>query len=150
MVHRRTLRGLIWASLGLQLGGLVYDIFWHALHSGFEATTRAEMLEHLGTVHVPIYLGVLCVVLTTAMALFRQVSLGDHGAALPIAFVGALISAAGETWHAYKHLQLATHGGPLAAAVSFFGFLLVVSALWLSRSADRGHLAGDIDERRAA
>ena len=47
MVHRRTLRGLIWASLGLQLGGLVYDIFWHALHAGFEATTRVEMLEHL-------------------------------------------------------------------------------------------------------
>jgi hypothetical protein len=112
MVHRRTLRGLIWASLGLQLGGLVYDIFWHALHSGFEATTRVEMLEHLATVHVPIYLGVLCVVLTTAMALFRQVSLGDHGAALPIAFVGALISAIGETWHAYKHLQLATSRWP--------------------------------------
>ena len=150
MVHRRTLRGLIWASLGLQLGGLVYDIFWHALHSGFAATTRAEMLEHLGTVHLPIYVGVLCVVLTTAMALFRQVSLGDHGTALPIAFVGALISAAGETWHAYTHLQLSTHGGPFAAAVSFLGFLLVASAMWLSRPADRGDLAGDIDERRAA
>ena len=150
MVHRRTLRGLIWASLALQLGGLVYDVFWHALHSGFGPTTRAEMLEHLSTVHLPIYLGVLCVVLTTAMALFRQISLGDHGVALPIAFVGALISAAGETWHAYKHLQLATHGGPLAAAVSFLGFVVVVSALWLSRPTERDHQAGDVDERRAA
>src|SRR5262245_37911309 len=132
MVHRRTLRGLIWASLALQLGGLVYDIFWHALHSGFEAATRAEMLEHLGTVHLPLYLGVLCVVLKTAMALFRHLSVGEHSGALLIAFVGALISAAGETWHFYKHLQLATHGGPLAAGISFFGFLVVVSAMWLT------------------
>jgi hypothetical protein len=150
MAHRRTFRGLVWASLTLQLAGLVYDIFWHAVHSGFVTRTRAEMLEHLSTVHLPIYLGVLCVVLTTALALFRQLSRGERGAALLIAFVGALISAAGETWHAHVHLQLDTHGGPLAATVAFFGFVLVVGALWFSRPTDRGQAAGDIDQPRAA
>ena len=150
MARRRTLRGLIWASLTLQLAGLLYDIVWHGTHSGFEPTTRAEMLEHLSTVHLAIYLGVLCVVITTALALYNQLSRDERGAALPIAFVGALISAAGEAWHAYHHLRLDTHGGPLAAGVSFFGFLVVVAAMWLSRPIDRGHVAGDIDERRAA
>ena len=108
------------------------------------------MLAHLSTVHLPIYLGVLCVLVTTTLALLRQVKQGEGGAALPIAVVGALISAAGESWHAYKHLQLSTHGGPLAASVSFFGFLVVVAALWLSRPKFHDRAADDINERRAA
>lgn len=150
MAHRRTLRGLIWASLTLQLAGLVFDIFWHAANAGFEATTRHEMLAHLSTVHLPIYLGVLCVVVTTTLTLLRQVAQGEDGAALPIAVLGALISAAGESWHAYRHMQLSTHGGPLAASISLLGFIVVVAALWLSRPTFHDHAADDVDERRAA
>jgi hypothetical protein len=148
MAHRSTLRGFIWAALALQLAGLMFDILWHATHSGFAPMTRTEMSQHLGSVHLPIYIGVLCVVLTTALALLAE--RGERGLAMPIAVVGALISAAGEGWHAYTHLQMSTHGGPLAASVSFLGFLVVVAALWLSRPRARGRAAGDIDQRRAA
>jgi hypothetical protein len=150
MAHRSTLRGLIWAALALQLAGLVFDILWHATHSGFAPVTRTEMVQHLQSVHLPIYIGVLCVVLTTALALLAQIARGERGLAMPIAFVGALISAAGEGWHAYTHLQMSTHGGQLAASVSFLGFLVVIAALWLSRPRARGRAAGDIDQRRAA
>jgi FtsH-binding integral membrane protein len=149
MAHHRTLRRSIWASLALELAGLAFDAVWHAMHPEFAAATRAEMIEHLSSVHLPIYLGVFCVVLTTALALLDQIERSEPGVVLPIAFAGALISAAGESWHAYTHLQLRTHGGPLAAAVSFFGFLAVVSALWLSRG-HRRYAVDDIDERRAA
>jgi len=149
MAHRRTLRGLIWASLTLRLAGLVFDAFWHAEHSDFHAVTGNEMIEHLRTVHLPIYIGVFFVVVTTALALLRQIERSERGAALPIAFAGALISAAGESWHAYTHMQLSTHGGPLAASVSFLGFLVVVGAMWLSRGGRR-RAAEDVDRRRAA
>jgi hypothetical protein len=149
MAHRSTLRRLIWASLALELAGLMFDVFWHAVHPEFAAATRTEMIEHLSSVHLPIYIGVFCVVLTTALALLDQIERSERDAAMPIAFAGALISAAGESWHAYTHLQLYTHGGPLAASVSFFGFLVVVSALWLSRG-HRRRAVDDIDQRRAA
>ena len=140
---------MIWTSLTLQLAGVVFDAFWHAEHSDFDAVTGNEMIEHLRTVHLPIYIGVFFVVMTTALALLRQIERSERGAALPIAFAGALISAAGESWHAYTHMQLSTHGGPLAASVSFLGFLVVVGAMWLSRGGRR-RAAEDVDRRRAA
>jgi len=45
------------------------------------ATTTEQMLVHLGTVHIPIYVGVLCVVLTTAWALIDQARRPPIGAA---------------------------------------------------------------------
>ncbi|HEX9274406.1 MAG TPA: hypothetical protein VGA01_19585 [Candidatus Binatia bacterium] len=59
------------------------------------------------------------------------------GVALPVAFAGALVSTAGEIWHAYTHLQLSTHSGPIAGITSFFGFIVVVTALWLEERHDR-------------
>ncbi len=150
MSRRRTSRKMIWTALSVQLAGLVLDIVWHALHTDFEAVTVDAMLVHLGTVHIPIYVGVLCVLLTTAWALVDQARRPPIGAAFPVAFVGALISASGEAWHAYTHLQLSTHGGPLAAGTSFVGFLIVVTAMWTSGRRDRRRAADDVDQRRAA
>ena len=150
MSRRRTSRKMIWVALSVQLAGLVLDIVWHALHTDFEAVTVDEMLVHLGTVHIPIYVGVLCVLLATAWALVDQARRPPIGAAFPVAFVGALISASGETWHVYTHLQLSTHGGPIAAGTSFVGFLIVVTAMWTSGRRDRRRAADDVDQRRAA
>src|SRR5206468_12189306 len=116
--------------LGVRLAGLIVDLVWHVLHSDFEATTTEQMLVHLGTVHIPIYVGVLCVVLTTAWALIDQARRPPIGAAFPVAFVGAFISMAGEAWHAYTHLRLDTHSRPTAAGTSFEGLLIVVAAMW--------------------
>jgi uncharacterized BrkB/YihY/UPF0761 family membrane protein len=150
MSRRKKSRMLVWTALGVQLAGLIIDIVWHALHSGFAPTTTEEMLVHLGTVHIPIYVGVLCVLLTTAWALIDQARRPPIGAAFPVAFVGALISAAGEAWHAYTHLRLDTHSGPIAAGTSFMGFLIVVAAMWTSARRDRRRASADIDQRRAA
>jgi uncharacterized BrkB/YihY/UPF0761 family membrane protein len=149
MSRRRNSRMLIGAALGVQLAGLIVDIVWHALHSDFEARTVEQMAVHLGTIHIPIYVGVLCVLLATAWALIDQARRPPIGAAFPVAFVGALISTAGEVWHAYLHLRLDTRGGPVAAAVSFVGFLVVVAAMWLSRRRDRRRKAADVAQRAA-
>jgi hypothetical protein len=46
----------------------------------------------------------------------------------------------GESWHAYSHLQLTTHVGPLAFSVSFVGMLIVLGALIVGgRQARRDH-----------
>src|SRR5215475_16032780 len=127
MSRRRRHRTLIWTAVGVQVAGLIVDIIWHAVHSDFEAKTVEQMVVHLGTIHIPIYVGVLCVLLTTAWALIDQARRPPIGAAFPVAFVGAVISFLGEAWHAYHHLRLDTHGGPFAAATSFFGFLIVVA-----------------------
>jgi len=150
MSRRRKSRLLIWTALGVQLAGLIVDIVWHALHSDFEARTVEQMVVHLGTIHIPIYVGVLCVLLTTAWALIDQARRPPIGAAFPVAFVGAVIAATGEAWHALRHLQLDTHGAPIAGAVSFAGFLIVAAAMWVSGRRDRRPKPANVDQRRAA
>jgi len=44
------------------------------------------------------------------------------GAAFPVAFVGALISAAGEPGTRTRNLRLDTHSGPIAAGTSLVDF----------------------------
>lgn len=67
MKHRSGPLKWIWAALSVQLFGLAFDAVWHGLlNPDFEAVTVAEMVTHLSTVHLPIYIGVLSVLVTTA------------------------------------------------------------------------------------
>src|SRR2546422_5427638 len=69
----RTARRWIWAALALQAVGFAFDGVWHGLISpGVEPTTFTEMIVHLGTVHLLLYLGVLSVVITTGWALVER------------------------------------------------------------------------------
>jgi hypothetical protein len=141
----------IWAALAVQLGGLAYDAVWHGLlHPEFEAKTVDEMVNHLTTVHLPIYIGVLSVLVTTTWTLIDQIRRSKTGVALLVAFAGALVSTAGEIWHAYTHLQLSTHSGPIAGITAVFGFIVVVTALWFARHFDPRAAADDVYERRRA
>jgi hypothetical protein len=147
----QSVRTWVWASLVLQLCGYAFDALWHGLlNPGVEPTTVAEMVHHLTTVHLPLYIGAACVLVTTAWALFRQTRRSEAGIALPIAFAGAVLSAGAEAWHASAHLQLDTHGAPVAGMLSFVGFLVVVIAMSLSRPGRRRRDANRADERRAA
>jgi len=150
MSRRRRHRTLIWTAVGVQVAGLIVDILWHALHSDFEAKTVEQMVVHLGTIHIPIYVGVLCVLLTTAWALIDQARRPPIGAAFPVAFVGALVSIAGEAWHAFSHLQLSTNTAPIAGTVSFVGLVIVATAMWASGRRDGRRRPADLDQRRAA
>jgi hypothetical protein len=124
--------------LTVQLLGLAFDAVWHGLlNPDFEAVTVGEMVTHLSTVHLPIYIGVLSVLVATAWALVDQMRRSKVGVALPLAFAGALVSTAGEAWHAYTHLQLSTHSGPIAGMTAVFGFIVVITALWLEERHDR-------------
>jgi hypothetical protein len=143
-------RAWIWLAVSIQVVGLTFDALWHGLHPGFEATTIAEMATHLGTVHLPIYVGVLAVLASTTWALIDRARRGRAGIALPLAFAGALVAATGEAWHAYMHLQLSTHGGPIAAGTAALGLLVVIVAVWRSGRGARRRAAADIDRRRAA
>jgi hypothetical protein len=139
----------IWAALGVQLIGLAYDAIWHGLlHPGVEPQTRREMIVHLTTVHLPLYIGVLSVFVTAVWAFADQVLRSRSGTGWWIVS-GALLSVAGETWHAVAHLRLDTHSGPVAGSLSPLGLVLVATALWCEgRRSARD--AADRDQRRAA
>jgi hypothetical protein len=147
----RSARRWIWRAVTLQVLGLAFDAVWHGLiDPDFEATTVAEMAAHLGTVHVPIYLGALAVLVSALWALVERTRRAGPGVALPVAVLGAAVSVAGEAWHAYTHLQLSTHGGPVAGSVSSVGLVVVVVAVWLAGCEDRRRAAEVIARRRAA
>jgi len=145
MRDARIARGWIWAALALQAVGLAFDGVWHGLiRPGVEPTTFAEMIVHLGTVHLPLYLGVLSVVITSGWAFVERRS----GSA--VAFAGALLSTAAEAWHASIHLRLSTRGGPIAEGVAMIGFIVVVIAVWAGGRQERRRSASARAARRAA
>jgi hypothetical protein len=144
-------RAWVWLAVLVQIAGLAFDALWHGLlHQGFEATSVPEMVAHLSTVHLPIYLGVVAVFVTTTWTLVDGLRHGRAGIALPVAFGGALLAVTGEAWHAYTHLQLRTHGGPLAAATSALGLAIVIVAVWRSGRGARRRAGESLDRRWAA
>jgi hypothetical protein len=146
MSRQRALRW-IWVAVVVEIVGLAFDAIWHGLwNPGFRPATVTEMVRHLGTVHLPIYIGVTAVFITTGWALIEQWRWSGTGVALPVAFVGALIALAGEVWHAYSHLQLSTtHAAPIAGITALFGLTTVVVAVWL---AGRDHQESSADVTR--
>jgi hypothetical protein len=145
-----TPRRWIGAALVLQAVGFAYDALWHGLlHPGAEPQTRQEMVRHLVTVHLPLYIGVLSVLATTALGFAGAIRHSRSAGAWSVAAFGALLSAVGETWHAAAHLQLNTHAGAMAGSLSPVGFLIVAVATWRAREPSSGAAAAD-DQRRAA
>jgi len=146
----RTARRWIWPALALQIAGLAYDATWHGvIHAGAEPATRREMAIHLLTVHLPLYVGVAAVLVTTLWAFFEALARGRAGGAWWLAVAGAVLSMVGEAWHAVTHLRLDTHAGALAGSLSPIGLILVAGAVWRARRARQGR-AADGGQRRAA
>jgi drug/metabolite transporter (DMT)-like permease len=137
MPARRT---WVWASLALQCVGYLFDAVWHGLLSpGVEPTTTPEMLRHLATVHLPLYIGAASVLVATFAAMLGHLRGSRVGiAAVAIAFAGALVAAAAEASHASSHLRLDTHSAPVAGVLSFVGFVVVVVSTRVSRGVRRG------------
>ena len=110
----QSVRSWIKVALIVQVLGYVFDAVWHGLiQPGVEPETFQEMTRHLLTVHAPLYVGALAVLITMGMALVRA---GRTRIGMAIAFGGAVVSAAAEAWHAYSHLQMDTHLGPIAGS----------------------------------
>lgn len=143
-------RSWIWLAIVVQFAGYAFDVLWHGvLRPGAEPRTVDEMMRHLATVHLPLYIGAVGLLVATAAALLRRGRQRTAGVALLVAFGGALLSTAAEAWHAISHLRMDTHMGPVAGSLSFVGLLTVVVAMALSgRQARRASGAGH--ERRAA
>jgi hypothetical protein len=149
-MNEQSSRAWIWASLVLQFVGYVFDVVWHGLlRPGVEPATVGEMAHHLGTVHLPLYLGAVSVLVSTSAALLRRRGRSSPGVSPSIACAGAVLSAGAEAWHAYSHLRLDTHTAPVAGILSVIGFLVVVIAMSLSGRARR-RAAESADDRRAA
>ena len=125
----------IWASIVLQAVGYAIDVVWHGLlNPGVEPATVHDMARHLGTVHLPLYIGAASVLVSTGLALLHHVRRSTHGGgALLLAFVGAVLSASAEAWHGYSHLHLDTHHARVAGTLSAVGFLVVAVTMWQSR-----------------
>ena len=139
----RSLRVWIIASLALQFGGYVFDVVWHGLlRPGLEPTTTSEMLHHLRTVHLPLYLGALSVLISTLWAFVHH---HPRSRSLAIAVAGAGVSAGSEAWHGISHLQLDTHTAPVAGILSALGFVVTVLAIALSgrRARQAAHTTQD-------
>ena len=141
-------RRWIWASIVLQLLGYVFDAAWHGLlNPGAEPRTVDEMVRHLLTVHLPLYIGAASVLVSTGTVLVRAYH-ASRGAALPVAFAGAVVSAGAEAWHAASHLQMDTHTAPIAGILSVVGFAVVVAAM--RRFGRHRRAVGEQGQRRAA
>jgi hypothetical protein len=95
----------VWIALALQLCGYVFDALWHGvIQPGVEPTTVGDMVTHLVTVHLPLYVGAVAVLVTTVAASRRR-----RVASLGVVVAGAALSVAAEAWHAASHLRLDTH-----------------------------------------
>ena len=145
-MNTQSIRAWIRTSLALQFVGYVIDVIWHGLlQPGVEPTTAGEMARHLGTVHLPLYIGAVSVLVSTTRAFLRR-----HGPTVSIAFAGAVLSAGAEAWHASSHLRLDTHSAPVAGILSVIGFLVAVVAMSLSGWARRRRARDRTSDRRAA
>ena len=145
-------RRWIWTFVVVQLIGLGIDAAWHgALSPGVEPETFAEMVRHLATVHLPLYIGVLGLFVTAIWAAADPARRADAGLALPLIVAGATVQLAGEVWHAYSHL--AFRPNPFPELAGFLGLVVVIGATIVagrgapaasgarSGSADRDHRA---------
>src|SRR5262249_56925017 len=112
-------------------GRRAYDAIWPGLlRPGVDPATRREMATHLLPVHLPLYIGVAAVLVTTLWAFIEALRDGRAGGAWWAAAFGALLSAVGETWHAGMHLQLDAHARAAAGSLSPGGLILVARGLF--------------------
>ena len=145
----QTARTWVWVAIVVQFLGYVFDGLWHGLlRPGVEPTTVSEMTHHLLTVHLPLYIGAVAVLVTTSVTLVRKMPRAEAGTALPIAWAGSALSTSAEAWHAYSHLQLDTHHAPLAGSLSALGFFVVVVGMAVAGRTRR--VDGARHQRRAA
>ncbi len=141
-----TPRFWIWAFVIIQLVGLAIDALWHGLlHPGFEPQTFGEMVRHLVAVHLPLYIGVVGLLVSTAWALLAQARQSGITLAPLLAAAGAAVQTAGEAWHAYAHLEMRPN--PIPEAVGFGGPVVAIIATYASgrgaqHAADRDLPAG--------
>jgi hypothetical protein len=127
----------IWAAVIVEIIGLAVDALWHGVLSpDVEPRPHAEMVRHLATVHLVLYVGVAMIFASTVSALVEQARRGDVGIALPVAVVGAAVQLGGEIWHAYSHLRFRPN--PLPELAGFVGLAVVIAATLSSARSARG------------
>jgi len=120
-------RRWIWTFVVVQLIGLGIDAAWHgALSPGVEPDTLAQMVRHLATVHLPLYIGVLGLFVTAIWAAADPARRAEAGLALSLIVAGATVQLAGEVWHAYSHL--AFRPNPFPELAGFLGLGVVIGA----------------------
>ena len=144
-----TSRFWIWAFVIVQLVGLAVDAFWHwLLHPDFEPQTFGEMVRHLVTVHLLLYIGVAGLLVSTAwvaLALARRSGISR----VPLLAVGgSVVQTVGEAWHAYSHLAMRPN--PLPELVGFVGLVITIIATITSGRGTRHSADRDLTSSRAA
>lgn len=127
----RRARTYIWAAVTVEIIGLAIDALWHGvLAAEVEPQTRVEMVRHLASVHLVLYVGVAALFLVTGWALIDRVRQPRPGAAsitlVGLALAGATIQVIGEVWHAVSHLHL--QPTPTPELAGFVGLALVIVA----------------------
>ena len=128
---QRATRG-VYLSIAVQVAGFVIDALWHGVLShDAEPATTADMAIHLATIHLVFYVGVLGLFASVVRALIDHGMPHPGGGALTVAFVGAVVQVAGETWHAVSHLRL--RGTPTPEFVAYGGLVVAVAAFFFAR-----------------
>ena len=135
-------RAWIWAAVSVEIIGLGIDAVWHGLLAPeVEPQIRRELVRHLATVHLVLYVGVVMLFLATAWAVRHSAS----GRALRVAFAGAAIQLMGEVWHAYSHLQLRPN--PFPELAGFVGLAVAIVATVVAGRSVRKAMTGRRLER---
>jgi len=131
-----TPRFWVWAFVIVQLVGLGIDAVWHGLlHPGFEPETLGEMVRHLAAVHLPLYVGVGGLLVSTAWAALADARRSGISRAPLLALAGAVVQTVGEAWHAYSHLAMRPN--PIPELVGLIGFVVAIIATFISGRAAR-------------
>lgn len=139
MVTMERARAWIWAAVIVEIIGLSIDALWHGLlGSELEPQTHGEMVRHLATVHLVLYVGVVMLFLATAWAARHSAG----GRTLVVAFAGAVVQLVGEVWHAYSHLQFRPNPFPELA-----GFVGLAVAIVATIVAGRGPREAGVERR---
>lgn len=139
-MNRGNPRTWMWIFVVVQIVGLAFDALWHGiLRREFEVESFGEMARHLLTVHLPLYIGVVGLLVSTTWALVARVKRSKAGIALPLAVAGAIVQTIGEAWHAYAHLELRPN--PLPELLGFIGLLVVIATMLVSRRAEQPRTA---------
>lgn len=125
---RRKPLGALWIAVGVVIIGRLVDLQWHLTHDEFEGASEQVRA------HLVLWIGVLLILLVTALAVKR----GARGFGYRIALAGAVVYVPVATWHFVEHANGSDPESAhvligIAYAAMLIGVITATVAAWRRR-----------------